>query len=45
MRRRVARVLQMKVGEYVEHVHVVLLTLEYLLAVDASHHNMIDSSA
>ena len=38
-------VLQMKVGEYVEHVPVVLLTLEYLLAVDASHHDMIDSCA
>ena len=44
-RRALWTVLQMKVGEYVEHVPVVLLTLEYLLAVDASHHDMIDSCA
>ena len=38
-------VLQMKVGEDIEHVLVVLVVLENLLAVDASHHDMIDSCA
>ena len=43
--RAVWTVLQMEVGEDIEHVHVVLFVLEYLLAVDATQHNMIDSRA
>ena len=43
--RAVWTILQMEVGEYIEHVHVVLFVLEYLLAVDAAHHDMIDSRA